>query len=92
MKYRSTTSRIVKFPGGRKIKIQIRVLTCCGKYKRELPEWLVPYKHYTRDTIEHAIKEDISEDLLYEDYPCDMTIMRWRNFVKNADIIIEENL
>ena len=90
MKYRSTTKRIVKFPGGEKREIQIRVFTCCGKYKRELPDYLVPFKHYTKDTIEEAVSKDISEDLRFEDFPCEMTIKRWKNVVKSTNTITEE--
>ena len=54
MKYRSSCKRIVKFPGGEKREILIPVLTCCGKYKRDIPDWLVPFKHYTKETIEKA--------------------------------------
>lgn len=79
MKYRSTTKRIVKFPGGEKREIQIRVLTCCGKYKRELPDYLVPFKHYTKETIEKVKSGEVSEkDILYEDFPCEMTMKRWK--------------
>ena len=80
MKYRSTIPRIVKFPGGEKREIKIRVLTCCGKYRRELPTYLLPFKHYTKETIEKVRNGEVSEeDILYEDFPCEMTMKRWRS-------------
>lgn len=79
MKYRSTTKRIVKFPGGEKREILIPVLTCCGKYRRDIPDYLVRFKHYTKETIEKVVSEDVSEDILYEDFPSEVTMKRWRS-------------
>lgn len=79
MKYRSSCKRIVKFPGGEKREILIPVLTCCGKYKRDIPEYLVRFKHYTKETIEKVVSEDVSEDILYEDFPSEITMKRWRS-------------
>lgn len=79
MRYRSTQKRFVKFPSGKKIQIDIEVVTCCGHYKRILPEYLLPYKHYTKDVIEKVRNGKISsDDLEYEDYPCEMTMKRWK--------------
>ena len=80
MKYRSSCKRIVKFPGGEKREILIPVLTCCGKYKRDIPDWLVPFKHYTKETIEQVRNGEVSEeDILYEDFPSEVTMKRWRS-------------
>lgn len=79
MKYRSTTTRYIKQPGGEKVVIKVRVLTCCGKYKRDLPTYLLPFKHYTKETIEKVKSGEVTEeDILYEDYPCEMTMKRWK--------------
>lgn len=53
---------------------------CCGHYKRDLPTYLVPFKHYTKDVIEKVKSGEVSsKDILYEDYPCEMTMLRWRS-------------
>lgn len=51
----------------------------CHKVKRILPPEVAPYKQYSKDVIKLARTNDISEDLRYEDYPCEMTIKRWRS-------------
>lgn len=46
------------------------------KYHRALPNFLLPYKHYTIETIMKAIHNDPDIDLF--DLPCDSTIIRWK--------------
>lgn len=46
------------------------------KYNRALPNFLLPYKHYTIETIMKAIQNDPDIDLF--DLPCDSTIIRWK--------------
>lgn len=46
------------------------------KYHRALPNFLLPYKHYTIETIMKAIHNDPDIDLF--DLPCDSTIVRWK--------------
>lgn len=52
----------------------------CGKVHREIPDYIEPYKQYEKDTIEGFIEDDLDNTILgYEDYPCEMTIKRWKN-------------
>lgn len=60
--------------------IYIRRLKCsCGSYHNELPDILVPYKHYGTEIIENVL-DDVSTpmDQTTEDYPCLCTMKRWK--------------
>ena len=51
----------------------------CGKVSRVLPDNLIPYKQYEKDVIEGVQEGLIDSDILgFEDYPCEMTMRRWR--------------
>ena len=71
--------------------IERRKCKGCGKTHRLLPGYKVfPYKHYDADTIESVVDGDLNEDnLSTEDYPCESTLLRWRQwaneFVKNTE-------
>lgn len=59
----------------------IRRLRCreCGMVHRELPEFIFPYKQYEAEIIIGVIEGFITcETLGFEDYPCEMTMIRWR--------------
>ena len=44
-----------------------------------LPDFMVPYKHYDSETISGVIDETVtSDDLDSENYPCEMTMQRWK--------------
>ena len=50
----------------------------CHSYHNELPDCLVPYKHYEADVIAGVLDEVIRpEDLDSEDYPSFNTMLRW---------------
>lgn len=52
--------------------------TSCGHIQRELPEYMLPFKHYSKDIIEGVVEGLITEDTIgFEDYPCHMTMIRW---------------
>lgn len=73
--------------------IERRVCKECGRSHRLLPNDLVPYKQYGAEVIEKVIDDDYElseeESLKYEDYPCDMTVQRWKiwaeELIKNAE-------
>ena len=45
---------------------------------RELPEELFPYKQYESEVIRGVLEGLITcETLGYEDYPCEVTMIRW---------------
>lgn len=60
--------------------IRIRRLHCqvCGAFHRELPDFIFPYKQYESEIIRGVLDGLITcETLGFEDYPCEMTMLRW---------------
>lgn len=83
LKYRDSRVRIYKSYNGRKHLLRIRRLKCggkdgCGRLHNELPEFIIPYKHYASEIIENVI-DGVSTpcDPTTEDYPCEKTMQRW---------------
>ena len=62
--------------------IERRKCTECGRSFRLLPDDQVPFKHYSAETIEKVIADDFTEEEkeIYEDYPCEATVARWREW------------
>ena len=56
----------------------------CGKTHRLLPgNKVLPYKQYDADTIEGVIDGVVNEEnLSMEDYPCESTLSRWREWAE----------
>lgn len=51
----------------------------CRSYHREIPRVVFPYKHYESEIITGVLDGFIFSDTLgYEDYPCELTMERWR--------------
>lgn len=91
LKYRDSRDRIVKKHGGKTIRISIRRLKCdiCRRFHNELPNILVPHKHYSSEVIEDTIDEaSTPEDSATEDYPCEKTIQRWKRWISRNDSVI----
>lgn len=83
LKHRDYVMRIVKYGGKRYSWIIVERTICPGCYtvRRLLPNDILPYKHYAREVIEGFVsgKYEVEDDsLIFEDYPCEMTIARWR--------------
>lgn len=82
--YRDTRSRIWKWYGGIKRHIRVRRLLCksCERIHVELPDVLVPNKHYGSEVIEN-VADGVStpDDLTTEDYPCVKTMERWQDWI-----------
>lgn len=81
VRHRDYVRRIVRTGGSEKEWIVVERFECseCRLVRRYLPEWLMPFKHYRRDIIEGFVGGWLDNgDLRFEDYPCDMTILRWR--------------
>ena len=86
LKHYDSVYRIVRTKGGVKNRIRIRRVRCskCEKIHRYIPENIIPYKQYEADIINGVIAGYITPDTIgYEDYPCEMTMNRWKN-AKNA--------
>ena len=78
--YRDSRPRIRKKEGGTKEQLMIRRFRCqnCHAYHNELPDCLVPYKHYEAEVIAGVLDEVIlPDDLDSEDYPSFSTMLRW---------------
>jgi hypothetical protein len=50
----------------------------CKKIHRVIIGDILPYKHYTESIVKNAIAN--KEEFMYEneDYPCELTIKRWK--------------
>ena len=78
--YRDSHIRIRKKEGGIKEKLKIGRFYCkkCHSYHNELPDCLVPYKHYEAEIITGVLDGIVlSDDLDCEDYPSFSTMKRW---------------
>ena len=90
--YRDSRPRTRKKEGGIKEHLMIRRFRCCDchSYHNELPDCLVPYKHYEAEVISGVLDEVIRpEDLESEDYPSFSTMRRWiQCFIENLTRIL----
>lgn len=89
--YRDSRLRVRKKEGGKKEHLRIRRFRCgeCHSYHNELPDCLVPYKHYETEVIAGVLDEIVCPgDLDSEDYPSFSTMLRWmRWFIGNLERI-----
>jgi len=82
--YRDSCLRILKKEGGERLRYLINRLKCthCQMLHRELPDCMVPYKHYSAEVISGVLDGFVTnEDEDTEDYPCEMTIHRWHHWM-----------
>lgn len=85
MRYYDSVSRIVRTKGRKTAWIKVKRFKClsCGELHRELPDYIFPYKQYEKEIITGVLEGFItSETLGYEDYPCEMTMFRWKSSQK----------
>ena len=83
--YRDTCSRHYKLDGGKRVWFRIRRLKCphCKVLHRELPDVLAPFKHYRLDIIMGMLDGSLTtDDLKYENYPCEKTVERWKAWLE----------
>ena len=79
LSYRDSCERLIRLEGGMNRRFLIRRLKCssCGKLHRELPDFLVPYKHYASEVISGVLGGIVTPD---DDdsahYLCEMTMHR----------------
>lgn len=61
LRYRDSRPRIRKKEGGTRERLMIRRFRCqnCHSYHNELPDCLVPYKHYEAEVIAGVLDEVI---------------------------------
>lgn len=95
LRYRDRKLRVWIKEGGEKQYLKIRRLRCinpdCLRYHEELPDCIVPYKHYESEVISGVLDGIIQEeDLDSEDYPDVSTMLRWLTWFQ-ANIPVIEN-
>lgn len=81
LKYYDKVQRIIRSKGKTFKHIEIRRFKCkkCGTTHRELPVDIIPYKQYEAEIIRGVLEGLITSDTLgFEDYPCEKTMIRWR--------------
>lgn len=80
LKYYDKVKRIVRTKRRKTKWVTIRRMKCkvCGGVHREIPDYIFPYKQYEAEIIRGVLDGIITcETLGYEDYPCEMTMIRW---------------
>lgn len=80
LRYRDSRMRIRKKEGGLKEHLIIRRLRCssCGSLHNELPDCLVPHKHYEAEIISGVLDGIVTpDDVDSEDYPTFQTMLLW---------------
>lgn len=85
LKYYDSVKRIVRTKNGHTSWIKVRRMRCvsCRELHRNLPDFLFPFKQYESEIIIGVLEGLIScETLGFEDYPCEMTMKRWKNSTK----------
>lgn len=78
--------------GGTKERLIIRRLKCtgCRVLHTELPDCLVPYKHYDSEVISGVIDGIVTpDDEDSADFPCEETMKRWLRWYKENKERIE---
>lgn len=82
LKHYDSVRRIVRTKNRAIYHVRLRRLRCakCGMFHRMLPNTLLPYKQYEAEVIRGVLEGLITcETLGFEDYPCEMTMKRWRS-------------
>lgn len=93
--YRDSRKRIYKTHGGSKTMILIRRFKCtgCRRLHNELPDCITPHKHYGTEVIEDVVDEIVSPcDSATEDYPCEATMKRWKQWIGRNTLQIDGEL
>lgn len=78
---RDHVKRIVKTKYGKCDYISVPRFVCpeCREIHRHLPDDILPYIHYEKEIVSGVLEGWITSDTLgFEDYPCEMTMLRWR--------------
>lgn len=78
--YYDKVKRILRTKGNVKQIVIIRRMKClkCKSVHRELPDYIMPYKHYEASIVKGVKEGSITSNMIeYEDYPCEATMIRW---------------
>lgn len=82
LRYYDSVSRIVRTKGRKTEYVKVPRYQCqsCGRIHRYLPDYIYPYKQYDAEIIKGVLGGFITcETIGYEDYPCEMTMIRWKS-------------
>ncbi len=82
LKYYDSVPRLVRTKGRQTQQVKIQRFRCpyCGGIHRSLPDYIFPYKQYEAEIIRGVLEGFITcETIGYEDYPCEMTMLRWKS-------------
>lgn len=80
-----SVKRVVKGAYGQKQVIFVERFRCtaCGSVRRRLPDILYPYKQYEKTIIDGFVSGELTNEMTeFEDYPTDITISRWTQFLQ----------
>lgn len=81
LRYYDSVYRVVRTKRGVKNRVKIRRLKChrCDEIHREIPDFIFPHKHYEAEIIKGVLEGFITPATIgFEDYPCEMTMNRWK--------------
>lgn len=80
LKYYDSVPRIVRTKARKTECVKVKRFRCpkCGDIHRDLPDYIFPYKQYEAEIIIGVLEGFITcETIGFEDYPCEMTMLRW---------------
>lgn len=84
-KYYDTVKRFVRSEYGKQRVLYVKRYICknCRFLHRNLPDFLLPNKHYEKRIVNGFIFGSLTSEMLeYEDYPCTSTIKIWKSSAK----------
>lgn len=82
LKHYDQVNRNVRTKGRVLTRIRLNRSKCtkCNKIHREIPSYIYPLKRYEAEIIMGVLEGFITPDTYgYEDYPCEMTMVRWKS-------------
>lgn len=82
LKYYDSVPRVVRTKERKTRRVMVQRFRCpnCGCIRRNLPDYIFPYKQYEVEVIRGVLEGVITfETIGYEDYPCEMTMLRWKS-------------
>lgn len=82
LRYYDSVLRIIRTKGRVSKYVKLRRLKClgCMAIHREIPDFVFPYKQYEAEVIKGVLKGFITPETYgYEDYPSEMTMVRWKS-------------
>lgn len=95
LKHYDSVRRIIRTKRRITSLVKIRRLKCqsCGRLHSELPDSIFPYKQYESEVIIGVLENFITSDTIgFEDYPCEMTMIRWKSSEKLKIFVDSRNL